>query len=151
MRKTLPYGPGNFFRKQARTSNYMFGRTIWEKLLKCIFENFANCQTHKNEGMAVSKFSEVKKTVYLKNHSNQTCDYYWLITSNQQTLCCTEMKRTITNQQASSYKILLLTVKCRLQSVKWSASLLFTQHWAERSSPHLSDIPLFESLLISFL
>ena len=115
MRKTLLHGLGKFFRKQVRTSNHMFGRTISEKLPKCIFENFANCQTHKNEGMAVSKFSEIKKTVYLKNHSNQTCDYYWLITSNQQTLfCCTETKRTITNQQASSYKILLLTVKCRL-------------------------------------
>ena len=30
----------NFLAKSISTSNHMFGRAIWDKLPKCIFENF---------------------------------------------------------------------------------------------------------------
>ena len=57
--------------------------------------------------------------IYRKNRPNQTCDY-WLITPNQQTLCIETnifKQRAITNQQAGSYKITPLTVRCQLQSI----------------------------------
>ena len=49
-----------------RTSNHMFGRAIWDKLPKCIFENFeiARVKRGKNTSM-----------IHPKNWPNQTCGY----------------------------------------------------------------------------
>ena len=46
-----------------------------------------------------SAFSKIARVIYSKNRPNQTCDY-WLITSNQQTLCIKAIfkERAITNQ-----------------------------------------------------
>ena len=41
------------------TSNNMFGRTIWDKLHECIFENFVR---------ATSRFSKITRVIYLPNH-----------------------------------------------------------------------------------
>ena len=49
----------------------MFGKAMWDKLSKWIFEN--------------SKFSKIIRVIYPKNCQNQTCNY-WLITPNQQAL-----------------------------------------------------------------
>ena len=49
------------------TSNHIFGRPIWDKLLE-----------------RISKLSKISMVIYLKNGLNQTRDY-WLITPNQQT------------------------------------------------------------------
>ena len=50
----------------------MFGRTIWDKLPECIFENFETVQVK-------------KRVIHPKNDPNQICGY-WLITPNQETL-----------------------------------------------------------------
>ena len=34
----------------------------------------------------MSKFLKITRVIHLKNHPNQTCDY-WLITPDQDTLC----------------------------------------------------------------
>ena len=52
----------------------MFGRAIWDKLPKYIFEN-----------SEIPKFSKITSVTYPKNYWNQTCSY-WLITPNQKTL-----------------------------------------------------------------
>ena len=56
----------------------MFGRAIWDKLLKCIFENFEIARV-RQYSKAISKFSKITNVIYSKNDANQTCDY-WLIT-----------------------------------------------------------------------
>ena len=61
--------------KSVCTGNHMLGRVIWDKVPKCIFENF-EC----------SSFSKITSLTYPKNRPKQTCDYL-LITSNQQKLC----------------------------------------------------------------
>ena len=66
---------------QNSNSNHMFGRAIWDKLPKCIFENLE----YLSEMWAVSKFSKIKRVIYPKNYLNQICGY-WLITPNQKTL-----------------------------------------------------------------
>ena len=70
----------NLLAKSISASNHMFGRAIWDKLPKCIFENsetalvkrvqFQNFQ--KSRGWFIPKIARTK------------CDY-WLITSSQQT------------------------------------------------------------------
>ena len=42
----------------------MFGRTIWDKLPECIFENF---EIAHSETIAVSKFSKTTKVIYPKS------------------------------------------------------------------------------------
>ena len=58
----------NLLAKSISTSNHMFGRAIWDKLPKWIFENFE-----------ISKISKMARVIYTKNCPNQTCDY-WLMT-----------------------------------------------------------------------
>ena len=46
---------------------------------------FERAINYPSKTMAISKFSKIMMIIYVKNHPNQTCDY-WLITPNQQTL-----------------------------------------------------------------
>ena len=64
----------NLLANSISTSNHISGRTIWDKLPKCL--RFTQ---------AISAFSKITRVIYPRNCSNQTCDY-WLITPNQQTL-----------------------------------------------------------------
>ena len=52
------------------TSNHMFGRTIWDKLPKCIFEK-----------LEILKLSKITGEIYPQNRQNQKCRC-WLITPN---------------------------------------------------------------------
>ena len=80
----------------------MFGRAIWDKFPKCIFENSEIAQINK----AISKFSNITWVIYPKNRLEQTYNY-WLITPNQLTFCIETnifqqlhtSKRTITKQR----------------------------------------------------
>ena len=58
----------------------MFGKTIWDKLPECIFENFEINRVKRGEFQYFQKSTGV---IYPKNRPNQTCGD-WLITRNQQ-------------------------------------------------------------------
>ena len=64
------------------TGNHMFGRAIWDKLPKCVFENFeiARVKRGQFQNFQKSRGWFIPKTAQTKRD-------YWLITSNQQTLC----------------------------------------------------------------
>ena len=84
----------------------MFGGVIWDKLLKCIFENFEIPQIKLQK-------KRRKKTKIFKNHSNQTC-CFWLIKLNQENLCNkTNIFLTVGSYKSASpnYKITPLTVQ----------------------------------------
>ena len=68
------------FKIHVCISNNMFGRDIWGKLSECIFENFEMSETR-----AIQNFQK-SRVIYPKNRQNQACDF-WLIITNQQTLC----------------------------------------------------------------
>ena len=63
------------------TSNHMFRNAIWDKLPKCIFDNFEIARVKQGQFQNIQKSQELPK-----NHPNQTCDH-WSITPNQPTLC----------------------------------------------------------------
>ena len=44
------------------TSNYMFGRAIYDKLPECTFADFE-----------ISKFSKIARVIYPQNRPNQAC------------------------------------------------------------------------------
>ena len=65
------------------TSNHMFGRTIWNKLLKYVFENFESAQVkreqfqnfQKSRGLYVPKIVRTKMWL-LVNHTKPTNTLY---------------------------------------------------------------------------
>ena len=60
---------------QNSNSNHMFGRAIWDKLPKCIFENFWNSLS---KTRAISKFSNITRVICPKNCPYQT----WLLVNH---------------------------------------------------------------------
>ena len=54
------------------TSNNMFGRAIWDKLLECIFETFWNCKIFKNHEGALSQKLLKPNMWLLVNHTKPT-------------------------------------------------------------------------------
>ena len=110
----------------------MFGRVIWDKLPKCIFENLE---------IALFLFRQILKitrVIYTKNCPNQTCDY-WLITPNQQTLCIETnifYHRAITKQR---YKITHIHKNVNLEVI--FCQLLLTQqvHYSHYHCPQNLD------------
>ena len=92
----------------------MFGGVIWDKLLKCIFENFEIPQIKlQKKRRKKTKFSKITTVIFRKNHSNQTC-CFWLIKLNQENLCNkTNIFLTVGSYKSASpnYKITPLTVQ----------------------------------------
>ena len=83
----------------------MFERTIWDKVLECIFENFE---------ISISKF--------FKNHEGDLCqgfkiheDDYWSITPKQKTLCI-ETNRLIKNFNKNSlFEVNFISLETKLE------------------------------------
>ena len=74
----------NFFKRNRMqqlvlVSNQMIGRTIWDKLPECIFENFEIAHVKqkflKSQGSFVAKIARTKP-VLLVNHTKSTIDLY---------------------------------------------------------------------------
>ena len=58
----------NLLAKSISTSNHMFGWTIWDKLPKCIFENFEIAQVkrgqlQKSQGRFIPKIALTKHVI----------------------------------------------------------------------------------------
>ena len=68
----------NLLAKSISTSNHMFGRAIWDKLSKCIFENFGIARV-KSKTRTISNFSKIMRVIYCKNCLNQTL---WLLVNH---------------------------------------------------------------------
>ena len=60
----------------------MLGRAIWDKLPKCIFENFEIAWVERGQSQ---NFQKLQGWFIPKSRQNQTCGYR-LITPNQETL-----------------------------------------------------------------
>ena len=69
-------------RKPVSTSNHVFEKATWDKLLWCIFENFEIARVKCGQ---FQNFQKLYGRFIPKNHPKQTFDYQ-LITPNQQPL-----------------------------------------------------------------
>ena len=81
--------------KSISTSNHMFGRAIWDKLPKCIVENFEIAWVKQGQ---LQNFKKITSMIYSKSCLNQLCDY-WLNTPKQQTLWSETNKLSLHNDQ----------------------------------------------------
>ena len=78
-RKSIIFLSYNLLAKSISTSNHKFRRAIWDKLLKCIFENF--------------EIAQVKKC-YFKNLEHHEDDLYQTFPETNMWLLVNHTKRT---------------------------------------------------------
>ena len=101
------------------TSNHMFRRAIWDKLLKCIFES-----------SEISKCSKITRVIYPQKSPKPNM---WLLVNHNKTnkrfvlklisFSSGQLQITQWAITEGNYKLIPLILQCRLRSIVW---LMFT-------------------------
>ena len=108
--------------KAIRTSNHMFGRTIWDKLPKCNFQIFENAQVKQGQfqnfqesrGWFIPNIARSKHVVIFQSQKTNKHFVSKLVFFNSGQLQISE--RAVTKRWTNN-KVTPLTVQCWLQSM----------------------------------